>query len=63
MLTYLDERARRVADERWYAALTDLLACVERLSLSSEAARRWAITATTEELLDRRERLEHRRAA
>lgn len=52
-------------DERWYAALLDLLACVERLSLSAEAARRWALTHEACEIEDRIGELEHlgRRAA
>ena len=63
MLTYLDESRRRAEDERWYAALLDLLAGAERLSLSSEAARRFALSASADEIEDRTRRLEHRRAA
>lgn len=63
MLTFLDERARRLADERWYAALEQLLACVDCLSLSCEAAKRFALSASAEEIEERTRRLEHRNAA
>lgn len=63
MLTFLDERVRHAEDLRWYRALEQLLALCDLLSLSCEAAKRFALSASAEEIEDRTRRLEHRNAA
>ena len=63
MLVFLDERARRAEDLRWYRALEQLLALCDLLALSCEAARRFALAASAEQIEDRVARLELRRTA